>query len=159
MVKGELNLTHPNHAFHVRGDVRNLDLRRLNSFFGPLAGVRFDRGLLKRYEFRIDGDNSYARGKSRLNADNISIQVSTFQGTKTDRERLLRKLAIVSENPNRGQRALFNPDVRKGRISYKRNPQKTFVNYIFQSSLTGMLSALGIPNYEDRRTIRYQINQ
>ncbi len=159
LVKGELSLTHPKHAFNVKGDVRNLDLRRLNSFFGPLAGVRFDRGLLKRYEFRIDGDNSYARGKSRLNADNISIQVSTFQGTKTDRERLLRKLAIVSENPNRGQRALFNPDVRKGRISYKRNPQKTFVNYIFQSSLTGMLSALGIPNYEDRRTIRYQVNK
>jgi hypothetical protein len=148
---GFFELNHPNDAFQVRGTIDQMPLTVMNDFVDPISEVNFKSGQLEELEFKILADKYYARGKVKMNIDDVSIQIGAKKPSGSDRERIMRKIAISAGNVAlQVHQKLTDPTKRKGNISYERDPNKSVFSYVFRSTLSGMLSAMGIKNKEDR---------
>lgn len=150
-LRGFFELNHPNDAFEVKGTIDKMPLVVLNEFVDPITEVRFTKGKLEQMEFKMLADNLYARGKLKMNINAVSIQIGQKRTLETKRERIMRTIAISAGNTAlQIHQKVTDPTKRKGNISYFRDPNKSVFAYIFRSSLSGMLSAMGVKNKEDR---------
>ena len=150
-LQGFFELNHPNDAFEVKGTVDRMPLVVLNEFVDPITEVRFTKGKLEQMEFKMLADNLYARGKLKMNINDVSIQIGQKRPLETKRERIMRSIAISAGNAAlQIHQKVTDPTKRKGNISYIRDPNKSVFAYVFRSTLSGMLSAMGVKNREDR---------
>ena len=150
-LQGFFELNHPNDAFEVKGTVDRMPLVVLNEFIDPITEVRFTKGKLEQMEFKMLADNLYARGKLKMNINDVSIQIGQKRPLETKRERIMRSIAISAGNAAlQIHQKVTDPTKRKGNISYIRDPNKSVFAYVFRSTLSGMLSAMGVKNREDR---------
>lgn len=152
---GFFELNHPRSAFEVDGVVSDLDLPEMNTLLKPLVGVVFESGKLQGYTFNMKADESYAFGKTQLFLHSVKMQYAENGNNEKTTVKLLKRAALKLGNATlQVQEKISDPAKRKGNISHYRDPKKGVFAYVFRGGLSGMLSALGVKNREDRNLPR-----
>lgn len=135
----DLSSKNGNHS--IVGSLKNFDLTSLNSAFEPLAQVKFESGKLNSLDFQFEANNSNSNGFCEFRYENL--KVITFNTKKIKRPRFLSKLENIlvntlivrKSNPLRG-------DFKEGKIQFTRDKKKSFLNFWWKSTFSGMKSTM-----------------
>lgn len=153
----------PTNEFSVTGFMDKLEFSEVNSLTENLVGVTLSRGSGSLVIPEIKGNSASSEG-------DISFKYSKLKIELYDREKaqvakglagsmaglLLNDIFIKSNNPG------FLGKTRPGEVYFKRDTQKSIVNYIWKSILSGLMSTMGYNNKEQRqeqRALRKALNR
>lgn len=134
----------PKNQFWFSAHTDRADLSQFNSLMQNVVGISIKSGNGFAEVPYVTGNDEYAKGNLLFLYKNLKLRL--YNKKKAERNKgigspfvnfLLNNLMIRSNNPK-----LFKTP-KKGVIYYKRNPRKSFVNYIWKSSLSGILSTMG----------------
>ena len=134
----------PKNQFWFSAHTDRADLSQFNSLMQNVVGISIKSGNGLAEVPYVTGNDEYAKGNMLFLYKNLKLRL--YNKKKAERNKgigspfvnfMLNNLMIRSNNP----KLLKTP--KKGIIYYKRNPRKSFVNYIWKSSLSGILSTMG----------------
>ncbi|MBN2639054.1 MAG: hypothetical protein JXR65_08200 [Bacteroidales bacterium] len=139
------------------------DLTQFNSLLENIVGISIKKGTARADVQYVSGNNEVAKGNMLFEYKNLKIRLFNRRKAVMNKSLgspfvnfMLNRLMIRSSNPK------FLKPPRKGIVYYERDPQKSFINYIWKSSLSGILSTLGFNNKEQRqekKTIKQSIKK
>ncbi len=140
----KFDLTSPLGAFEYKGNVANLDGRKLNQITKPLGMVQVNRGFVNELAFNIKADQNIAKGKLNFRFKDLSVGLlKKVEG----KERLVKQgllsilanaLVINSDNPtNQGK-------FTAATINYERQPTASFFSFIWRSLFQGVKYSVGV---------------
>lgn len=137
--------------FWIRGNVEKLDLRKFNSMTENLFGISIVRGkggldipLIKMNDIHSKGTINFEYKKLKLamyNRNKAKLQKGIGSGLI---EFMLNGVLVKSNNPT------FLGKPRTGDVYFERNDQRSFFNYIWKSTMSGLMTTMGFYNKELR---------
>ncbi|WP_299577679.1 hypothetical protein [uncultured Sunxiuqinia sp.] len=140
-VSMKYDLRSPVNQFQVSGHLSPFDLTYLNPVTRNAAGIAVRSGQLDRFEFDFIADQELAQGKLKFAYDNLRIAILEQKDGDTKEAKFLsfltNSLVLKSKHPR--TRILLPDD-----IYFKRNPQKSVVNYWWKSIFSGAKNTFGI---------------
>ncbi len=140
----KFNLNSPIGAFDYKGDLTNLDGRKLNQIVKPLGMVQVNKGIIKSLAFDIKANQNVAKGKVDFKFNDLSVALLKKEEGK---QRLVKKgllsilanaLVIYSDNPSKDGKFTSAP------INFKREPTASFFNFIWKSLFQGVKYSVGV---------------
>ena len=133
-----------NGEYYYEGKLDSMDFTSLNDILTPVANIKIRSGYANSANFKVAGDNDYATGIMKLKYEDL--RVSVINPEKQDNDGLLSFLAntfvVNRSNPHH---LIF---MKKGKIFFRRNRQKSLFNYWAKSLLSGVKTSIGIKNQE-----------
>ena len=145
----------PANDFWVKGHIENIDFPDLNNLTENLAGITMASGTGKLDIPLISGNSQNSSGMIYFSYKKLKIDLysrekaqSTKGLTGSMANLLLNDIFIKSNNPG------WLGKTRPGEVYFKRNPQKSVVNYIWKSIQSGLMSTMGYNNKEQRQEKR-----
>ncbi len=161
MKQADLNFTlvmpyfAPNHQFWFSAQTGTIDFPQFNIITESTLGISIASGKGKVDIPFVTGNDLYAKGNMYFLYHKLKLRLYSRKKAKTKRgffspfvNFMLNDLMIRSNNPK------FLTQPRKGIVYFERDPQKSFINYIWKSTMSGMLSTLGFNNKQQRITKR-----
>ena len=146
------NLLSPSDKFWFKASSEPIDLTCLNSMTENLMGMSISQGNGYIDIPRIEGDSSVAQGKMTFRYKKLKITLYNRKKAQLQKgmftpfvDFMLNDLLLKSNNPK------FARSPRIGQAYFVRDTQKGIINYIFKSSLSGILSTLGFNNKDQRQ--------
>lgn len=140
------NLLSSNNSFTVRGQIQPFDLETLNPITRNAAGIAVRSGQLNRFDFEFTANETQADGKLRFAYDDLKITILEQKDGDTREAKFLsfltNSLVLKSKHPR--TRILLPDEIR-----FKRDPQKSIVNYWWKSIFSGAKNTFGIKENED----------
>jgi len=143
-VSMNFNLADPKLPYSYKGHLAPMDLQIVNSATMPLAMVKINKGQLKSFDFDIDANRYYSKGKVALLYNDLKITV-----LKPDTaQNKLKKMMLMSLFANAIIIKHNNPDTVGGapRVFYvneQRQPDYAFFKTIWKTLLKGIRSCVG----------------
>jgi Domain of Unknown Function (DUF748) len=135
-------------TFSAKGELHNIDFRKLNKLITKLAPVKFDEGKISDLSFSFQADADTASGFMDLEYENLKLFVTKDRRGKTRSRGLLtfttNSLVRTSNKINKG-------NYKRGVIFTKRDRRKSFFNYFWRSVESGLISSFANTNYDQRR--------
>jgi len=153
----------------LKGSLKNMDFRKLNTILEPQVKMRIESGHLNELNFNISYDNNTSAGDIELNYNDL--KVVTFRteeqikkkndrqkkkgNESNDDEKFLKaplksfvvNTFILKSNMDDG----VSEEKRSGTISFERDKRKAIFNYWAKSLFSGIKSAYNIDRLEDSR--------
>lgn len=133
-------LSDQNH-FQLTGHIDPFDLSILNPITENTAGVSIRSGQLNRFEFGFQANNIQSNGKLKFAYDNLKVSILETKDGDTKEAKLAsfltNSLVLKSKHP---RTRILLPD----EINFKRNPQKSVINYWWKSVFSGAKNTFGI---------------
>ena len=158
MKQSDLNFTlvmpyfAPRHQFWFSGHTGPVDLSQFNSLTQNTMGIGVVSGKGNAEIPFVTGNDEFVKGSMYFLYRNLKLRLYNRKKAKMNKgigspfvNFMLNNLMIRSNNSS------FLKHPRKGIIYYERDPRKSFINYIWKSSLSGMLSTLGFNNKQQRQ--------
>lgn len=146
------NLLSPIDKFWFKASSEPIDLTCLNSMTENLMGMSIAQGKGYIDIPKIEGDSGIAQGRMYFKYKKLKItlynrkKAQLHQGMFTPLvDFMLNGLLLKSNNPK------WARSPRIGQAYFERDTQKGIVNYVFKSSLSGILSTLGFNNKDQRQ--------
>ena len=140
------DLLSPTNQFTVSGHIQPFDLTALNPVTRNAAGIAVRSGQLNRFDFDFTANQTQADGKLRFAYDDLKITILEQKDGDTKEAKFLsfltNSLVLKSKHPR--TRILLPDD-----IHFKRDPQKSVVNYWWKSIFSGAKNTFGIKENED----------
>lgn len=137
--------------FWLRANVDELDLRKFNSMTENLFGITIARGKGGVKIPFIMFSDIHSEGSIIFKYDKLKLALYNRNKAKMNQglgsglvEFMLNGVLIKSNNPS------FLGKTRTGEVYAKRNNQRSFFNYIWKSTMRGLMSTLGFNNKEQR---------
>jgi len=145
----------PGQNFRFGANLETFDLRNLNSMSENLMGIAILRGkgsieapYLYADDVNSTGTMIFRYKKLKLNLYNRK-KAQMNQGMFSGLARfMINDLLLHSNNPR------FARKLRTGQVFFERDPEKSIINYLWKSLLSGMLSTAGINTKEQRQEKR-----
>ncbi|HEY9114109.1 MAG TPA: hypothetical protein VIN10_05375 [Bacteroidales bacterium] len=145
-------LLSPTDEFWFKASSEPIDLVCLNSMTENLMGMAISQGKGYIDNLKIEGDSGTAQGKMLFRYKKLKITLYNRKKAQLHKgmftplvDFMLNDLLLKSNNPK------WARSPRIGQAYFERDTQKGIVNYIFKSSLSGILSTLGFNNKEQRQ--------
>jgi len=146
------NLLSPTDKFWFKANSEPIDLTCLNSMTENLMGMSIAEGKGFIEIPKIEGDSGIAQGKMYFKYKKLKVtlynrkKAQLHQGMFTPLvDFMLNGLLLKSNNPK------WARSPRIGQAYFERDNEKGIVNYIFKSSLSGIISTLGFNNKGQRQ--------
>lgn len=140
-------LNDPYDYFNYSGHLNNFDITKMNSMSENLFGLTIKSGKGTLDIKSILGNNEFANGKLYFKYKNLKLGLYNRSKAKEVTGILspivsfvVNDIKLRSNNP----KSLGKP--RIGDVYFERDPQKSILNYIWKSTMSGLLSTLGISN-------------
>ncbi|MBN1822397.1 MAG: hypothetical protein JW833_16875, partial [Prolixibacteraceae bacterium] len=131
----------------VQGSIRPVDMITFSSIAEKSALIKVEKGQINRFEFNFSANNNKAEGNLYFDYDDLKIAVLGYRNGDTIKSRLNSFMAnnfmVHSKNP-RGK------NLEPQNINYKRNPQRSILNYWWKSIFSSAKIVLGIEK-EDKK--------
>ena len=141
----------PDNQFWFSAETGVIDFSQFNALTQSTLGISIASGKGKVEIPVITGNDMYSKGSMYFLYRKLRLRLYSRKKAKTKKGFLspfinfmLNDLMIRSNNPK------FLTQPRKGIVYFERDPQKSFINYIWKSTLSGMLSTLGFNNKQQR---------
>jgi len=145
----------PRHQFWFSAHIGPVDFSQFNSLTQNTTGIGIVSGKGNVEIPFVTGNDEFAKGSMYFLYRNLKLRLYNRKKAKMNKgigspfvNFMLNNLMIRSNNT----RFLKHP--RKGIIYYERDPRKSFINYIWKSNLSGILSTLGFNNKQQRQVKR-----
>jgi hypothetical protein len=142
----------PNHQFWFSGHTGPVDLSQFNSLTQNTMGIGVVSGKGSAEIPYVTGNDEFVKGSMYFLYRNLKLRLYNRKKAQMNKgigspfvNFMLNNLMIRSNNSS------FLKHPRKGIIYYERDPRKSFINYIWKSSLSGMLSTMGFNNKQQRQ--------
>ncbi len=142
----------PNHQFWFSGHTGSIDLSQFNSLTQNTMGIGVISGKGNIEIPYVTGNDEYVKGNMFFLYRNLKLRLYNRKKAQMNKgigspfvNFMLNNLMIRSNNSS------FLKHPRKGIIYYERDPRKSFINYIWKSSLSGILSTMGFNNKQQRQ--------
>lgn len=146
------NLLSPIDKFWFKASSEPIDLTCLNSMTENLMGMSIAQGKGYIEIPKIEGDSGIAQGKMYFKYKKLKITLYNRKKAQLHKgmftplvDFMLNDLLLKSNNPK------WARSPRIGQAYFERDTQKGIVNYVFKSSLSGILSTLGFNNKDQRQ--------
>jgi hypothetical protein len=128
-------------TFSLDGTLSGMEAGELNPMLENNAAIYVTSGKIESMNFNISADNTNATGEMFLRYHGLNIRLKNKKTNETTaiKEKLgsiVANMIILDANPQ-SDKAL-----RKGVIDYRRDPEKSLVNYCAHSILSGIKSSL-----------------
>lgn len=143
-----MDLKNPMGYHRVEGTLGEMHLEQMNPMLENVAFVRIKQGALnKEISFEFEADDSISYGRMRFKYTGLHVTFLDKKSmTPTLKDYLVGIMAntfvVLSKNP----RLLL---LRDGRIYYRRNEEKSIVNFWVKSFLSGVKTSVGIRLQKD----------
>lgn len=131
-------------AFAYKGELTNLDGRKLNAISKPLGMLQVNKGMIRKLAFDIRADQNIAKGNLDFMFNDLSV---TLLKKEEGKARLVKKgllsilanaLIIYSDNPSK------DGHFTRATIDFKRQPTASFFSYIWKSLFQGVKYSAGV---------------
>jgi hypothetical protein len=133
-----------NGEFYLEGIMDTMALSRMNPMIEPIAFLKIRNGDARKIVFKVDGNNDYATGIMRFYYKKLNISVLNKE--KHTNKGLISFIAntfvLNSSNP----KYIFF--LKRGKMYFKRDPSKSFVNYWVNILMSGLKTSIGLKNKE-----------
>ncbi|MCD4732170.1 MAG: hypothetical protein K8R74_16305, partial [Bacteroidales bacterium] len=142
-------------AFWFSGNVERVDLRNFNSMTENLFGISIVRGKGGVDIPLITANDIHSKGA--LNFEYKKLKLAMYNRSKAKLQRglgsglidfMMNGVLIKSNNPT------FLGKPRTGDVYFERNDQRSFFNYLWKSTMSGLMTTLGFYNKELREEKR-----
>jgi hypothetical protein len=141
----------PNNQFWFSAQTQRADLSQFNSLMQNIVGISIRKGTGLADVQYVSGDDEVAKGNMLFEYKNLKLRLFNRKKAIMNKSLgspfvnfMLNNLMIRSRNPK------FLKPPRKGIVYFERDPHKSFINYLWKSSLSGILSTLGFNNKQQR---------
>ena len=150
----------PKQQWWFSADAGKIDLTQFNPLTENVLGLTVHSGMGSLHVPMITGDSVSAHGKVEFLYRKLKIRV--YNRKKSEKSKkfwtpfanmIINGLVVKSNNPP------FLGHVKKGIVYYERNPEKSFINYLWKSNLSGILSTIGFNNKQQREFKREEKKQ
>lgn len=142
----------PHNQFWFSAQTQWADLSQFNSLMENIVGISIKKGMGRADVQYVSGNDETAKGNMLFEYKNLKLRLYNRKKAITNKSLgspfvnfMLNNLMIRSRNPK------FLKPPRKGIVYYERDPHKSFINYLWKSSLSGILSTLGYNNKQQRQ--------
>ncbi len=141
----------PHRQWWFSAEAGEIDLTQFNLLTENVLGLTIRSGMGSLNVPLITGNDSVAKGT--VNFLYRKLKLRLYNRAKSEKSKkfyspfanfLMNSFMIHSNNPP------FLGRTKKGIVWYERVPQKSFVNYIWKSNLSGILSTFGFNNKQQR---------
>ncbi len=157
MGQGKLNLEYrfPYHTkgtnFTCEGHLQAMSFLEINKVFQPITNMQITSGELDYMLFSFQASEYASEGKMKLVYKGLQVQLLKDRNLKHNPAKkllsfLANTLIIIDENPKK------NHPIRVTRIHYRRNPERFIFNYTLKSLLSGIKTAIGLPDLQSDRS-------
>lgn len=135
----QVKLYDPRNTFKLTGSVSEMQGSDLNPIVSKNAFVYINSGIINKMDFTFTANSTESNGDMRLLYQDLDVTVKDKKSNDTTglKEKIISLFAniiIIESNPEK------NEAIRIGDIHYKRNPKKSFFNYVSKSIITGVKS-------------------
>ncbi len=150
----------PHQQWWFSADAGEIDLTQFNPLTENVLGLTVHSGMGSLHVPMITGDDKVSRGSVEFLYKKLKIRM--YDRKKSEKSRkfwspfanmIINGIVVKSNNPP------FLGHVKKGVAYYERNPEKSFINYLWKSNLSGILSTIGINNKQQREVKRVEKKQ
>jgi len=143
-VNMQFDLTSPTGAFNFKGNVGRMDADMFNAAIRPLSLIEIKSGVLKRMEFKGEGNTKGVKGSLSVYYNNLKIALlERSEKTSWLKRRGIASifanvLIIESDNPTPGR------PVRTAKFNYVRPQHSSFFNMIWKGMSSALLGSIGL---------------
>lgn len=132
-------------ASYFSGSLGEMDARAFNPVLGPAAYIWVNDGQVNAMQFAFSAGRYISNGRMRFHYKDLNISVlNKKKGNFKGFESLLANTFVVkAHNPT--QRIL-----RIGKISFTRDPERSFIHFWYKSLLSGISSSIGLRGEKER---------
>lgn len=135
----------PNKLYHVKGEILNFPLPKINPMLKPIASAQIDEGELVEMKFNFNYNNDHSNGEILI--DYTGLKMSSIK-RETKKERKFASLLL-----NTFLRNNMDDNVSKskktGTILFYRDKKKSIFNYWWKSLLSGIKSVYNLDKIMD----------
>lgn len=138
-----LKLKDPQGRFLINGSATGFDATKLNDLLKPMALAVIESGTINKVDFNYQCNNYGSDGTLVLLYDNLKLTLLK----KNKDEIVLKKKVLASVVANlliKNANPLRKQEIRKAKLHYKRDPNRTFFNLIWKSILKGIKETIGM---------------
>ncbi len=141
----------PGRQWWFSAEAGKIDLTQFNPLTENVLGISVISGIGSLQVPMITGDTAYARGSVDFLYHKLKLRL--YDRKKSQKSKsvispfanfVMNSLVVKSNNPP------FLGHTKKGVVYFRRVPQKSFINYLWKSNLSGILSTIGINNKQQR---------
>lgn len=150
----------PHEQWWFSAEAGKLDLTQFNPLTENVLGISIISGKASLHVPMITGNNVFSRGNVDFLYNKLKLRLYSRKKSQKSKSILspfanflMNNIMINSNNPP------FLGHVKKGVVYYKRVPQKSFINFLWKSNLSGILSTIGFNNKQQREVKREEKKQ
>lgn len=157
-VNFRFDLQSPYGAFDYKGNIRNLDMRRLNAVIKPLGFLQVNKGIMRDLAFDVKATQDVAKGRIKFKYNDLSVALLK----KEEGRARLRKKGLLSILANASIIYSDNPSVdgkfTVAKVNFARERTASFFSYIWKTLFQGVKFSVGITPQKEAE-IRQQIKK
>ncbi|WP_233165592.1 hypothetical protein [Pedobacter sp. ASV12] len=140
----KFDLNSPIGAFSYKGNISDMDGRKLNQVSKALGLMQINKGTIKQFAFDIAANEQEAKGQVKFRFSDLSL---TLLKKEEGEEWLKRKallsilanaLVIRSDNPDSTGKFIIAP------VQFERKPTSSFFNFIWKTLFQGVKYSIGV---------------
>ncbi len=141
----------PHRQWWFSAEAGKIDLTQFNILTENVLGITIISGKGSLQVPMITGNETFAKGSVNFMYKKLKLRL--YSRKKAQKSKgffspfanfMMNNILIKNNNPP------FLGHVKKGIVYYERNPEKSFVSYLWKSNLSGILSTLGFNNKQQR---------
>ena len=141
----------PDNQFWFSAQTSRTDLSQFNSLAQNVMGISVASGIGNADVQYVTGNDKFAKGNMLFLYKNLKLRLYNRKKAKTNKglgspfvNFMLNNLMVRTNNPR------FLKPPRKGIVYFERDPHKSFINYLWKSSFSGVTSTLGFNSRQQR---------
>ncbi len=136
------DLTASNYAHTVTGSLQPMSMKPFNVMIEKAAPLSIETGQINRFEFNLSLNNERATGDLLFGFDDFKINVLNINNNEKRKSKLATFWAnsMVLNNKNPKGKDELQPE----KIDYKRDEQRSIINYWWKAIYSGVKHAIGI---------------
>ncbi len=145
----------PRQQWWFSAEAGKIDLTQFNPLTENVLGISVISGIGSLQVPMITGDTVSARGSVDFLYHKLKLRLYNRKKSQQSKSVIspfanffMNSLVVKSNNPP------FLGHVKKGVVYFRRVPEKSFINYLWKSNLSGILSTIGINNKQQREVKR-----
>jgi hypothetical protein len=140
-IKCSFPLNSRDNSFSMSASFGPMPFTAFNAALEPALGVKMRKGQIRSFKISAEGNGQSSSGNAVLQYNDLKVaivnkQMKPFKNTIANF--YANNFLIISDNPKQGE------DLRSSSFTFNRDPSKSFINYIWYTVFTGMLSNIGV---------------
>ncbi len=145
----ETDILDPNNSFSFKGSLGQMPLTAFNNMLTPTEFMTIEKGILYKMYFTVNANENFSEGELLAKYENFKVALAEGHSKKSESKvgEALKSFIInnfIFKSRNTGS----IDELRKGKIYFERDKERSIINYCWKSLLSGIKPLLLTTNGE-----------